>query len=195
MRYQEVSLDAPTNMSYFYCWQFNFDANRVPEQSPSTGFTGSVSMLFEVPPVPEDNAYRQGVQVSFSIPGDTVPYAAETKYAAAGLDSFFTMTKVENTKIDQPTVHSWDASVASLDLPFNDTAKANLVGVSFGYNTFSVTTINQVPGAQPTDLAGNISGMAGTLTGLDAQKTILMIFSIPYSIFSKSLDPFFDLMG
>jgi hypothetical protein len=194
MKYVEVNLDPPYNTSYFRCYQFNYNRTTALS-SRTTGFTGSVSMLFKVPEVPQDNLFRKGVQVSFTLPEAPVPYADETRYATSGSDTFFTITKVENTLIDQPTEHTWNAVAGSLDLPFNDSAAQNYVGVSFGYNTLSITKYDQVATAQPSDLAGNLAGMTGTLTGLDAQKFILMVLSIPYSLAIKSLEPFLDLMG
>jgi hypothetical protein len=194
MKYIEVNLDPPYNSSYFYCYQFNFNSS-IALSSRKTGFTGSVSMMFSVPEVPADNVYRKGVQVSFTMPDGKVPYEDETRYANAGSDTFFTITKVENTLLNQPTEHTWNAVAGTLDLPYNDTQSQNYVGVSFGYNTLSVTKYDQVISAQPSDLAGNLAGMTGTLTGLDAQKFVLMVLSIPYSIAIKSLEPFLDLMG
>jgi hypothetical protein len=72
----------------------------------------------------------------------------------------------------------------------------NLVGISVAYSTLSTTEISQVISQGPTDLTGNLAGMIGTLTGIDAVKTIVMFVAIFYGWFhERNFDPFFDMIG
>jgi hypothetical protein len=155
-------------------------------------------MLFNISDVPPyaGGGFRKGVQVSFTMPGADLPLLDETKYAIATEDTFFTLTKVEDTKLNQPTGHSWDVIISSLAFPYDDDYIRTLVGVSFGYNTLSTTQITQVVSATPADLTGNLSGMVGTLTGIDAVKIIVMLAAIPYGLWTTgTLDEFFDMIG
>jgi hypothetical protein len=82
------------NGGLFRCYQFNSAGN---VSSSTTGFTGAVSMLFFTNSIPNEEKYeyaRHGLQVTFSMPGETPRLMDETKYALPTLDTTFTISKV-----------------------------------------------------------------------------------------------------
>jgi len=153
------------NGQIFSCYSFNNDTE-YPISVNSTGYGGSVSLYFTVPNVEYDRDARFGLQVSFHEVGSIPPVFAETNFATAFVDNFYTLTMLivnrlrptkehPNTKFSQ-----WSATYSTVEL----TAKnMNQVVVSFAYSTLNINAVTEIESKTVLSVIGEISGIVGVL--------------------------------
>jgi len=188
----------------FNCWVFNNVSESNLLNSEKTGYSGSYSFYMKVPkPTDADilaGLKKIGLQVSFHPPGTVPDLVAETNYAMPGIDNFFMLTKIVNTRlrvtVDFPnlTEERWEASHSSIKMYGLENSDKDyyLTSISVTYATLNVNHIDEVETSTLAGLLGDIAGMLGTTMGIDVLKAVRGILDIPYIFIDRSLVDFYN---
>jgi hypothetical protein len=176
----------------YRCYQFNYNKSDII-QSITTGYAGSLSMLFSVNKVdPIKNANLvNGLQVSFTLPTEVPDVFNETNYAALSVDTFFTLQKVNSTFVDgNPDISRWDAESSSVSLNAQISPSGRYyVAISVGYNILSTKVIAQQYSQDAFGVFADICGMLGLLSGVQILKILNFVWALPYSLIIRNWTP------
>ncbi|EFC45670.1 predicted protein [Naegleria gruberi] len=184
------------NGQVFQCYVFNNDTSK-PLAVKTTGYGGSISMYFTLPPVKSDRDSRFGLQASFHEIGSIPLVFAETNFAIPYVDNFFTLTKIETNRLkstEEYPLHSihWDSRISNVQLTFKEDS---IVVVSFAYSTLNIHQVSEIAGKTMLQLLGDLAGMLGVLLGIDILKALRGLLEIPQVIQQKSFRPIYELFN
>jgi len=193
-----------TRAGLFDCWTYNGDYKN-PKWSTTTGYSGSISTIWQVPlyPATAPPTNRAGAQVSFIILDDTATDPEviydEVGYASVGTDSFYAITYVNiiHDEVNRPKGTPYNASryeavssSVSLNVPYNESF--GYIGISFAFETLSKETDQFFTAYTLSNFWGDFAGMVGTLMGLDAIKFSSGIPKAYVAIKLRSMNPLED---
>ena len=136
------------------------------QKANATGYAGTISFYFSVPPVPIERDTRFGLQVSFHEPGTIPKVFSETNFAISGVDNYFILTKVL-TETLKPSVENpdtvfvrWDSLLSIVELTEID---PHVVVISVAYSSLNENKIQEVVTSSIEGLLGQIAGIIGIL--------------------------------
>jgi len=167
----------------FYCFQYNNDSNN-PVQTQSTGYSGSMSIVFSISTDITGFDERIGIQTTFSVQGSPPDLYNEIRFAPIGYDSFYALQQINTTYYNQTStiVYQTSGSMVVLSKSYNSSNNVGYVAVSFAYQELSVTNIVYSPQYTLVNFLGDFAGMIGTLCGLDAVKVLAGVRLVPKCI-------------
>nr|CAG4712775.1 unnamed protein product [Naegleria fowleri] len=182
---------------YFSCYVFNNNSDN-PLSAQATGYGGTISLAFNVPPVPQDRDARFGLQVSFHEIGTTPNVFAETNFAVREVDNYFVLTKYSTIHLKPSEQFPdgvetvWASTLSTVRLT---DIRDNVVVISFAYNTLNENKIAEIITYTLESLAGEVAGMIGMMMGIDALKMLRGILEVPYAIHQKSARGIWDVFN
>jgi len=177
-----------TYAGLFDCWSYNIDPIN-PQLSNTTGYSGSLAVVFSVELLPLNIMNRAGAQVTFGVLNTSsteadsntstsiTPYAIynEIRFAPVGKDTFYALTYVITTHYELPENSSkYNTSrfdtVSSLTTIVTPNDTKGYIGVSYSYETLSRREEIFIVGYSLTNVFGDFANMVNTLMGLDCVK-------------------------
>jgi len=194
-----------TQAGLFYCWEFNDDANNILFSS-TTGYAGSMAILFGLIPLPlaDPPMSRAAVQATFDLQGATTAQAIynEISFAPAGFDSFFGLQLIETIHSEYTDMNRadyntsrYETAAATVKLLYPANSTMVYAGVSFSFKTLSKQDITFTYTYTLLNFWGDFAGMIGTLMGLDVIKVSMGIPTAIFSFKAKSPLPLEDLFN
>jgi len=161
-----------TAFGIFNCYVFNNDSSNVLNSS-TTGFAGSLSVLFTITSPPTNYYYRIGLQVTLDYIGIPPDLYNEIRFAPPAYDAFYGIQAIETTFSNNNTgpFYSYSTSYSSTLLPSTPpNSSTEYVSVSFSFQTLNMEVIQYATQYTVINLLGDFSGMIGVLMGMDMIK-------------------------
>jgi len=196
-----------TDAGLFDCWSYNTDPY-APQFSNTTGYSGSLAVVFGLELQAENISNRAGAQVTFGVlnsPSSNTTNTTitakdiynEIRFAPVGKDTFYAFTYVITNHQELPMDSSeynttrFD-TVSSLTTVLAPNSSLAYVGVSFSYQTLSRREEVFFIGYSLTNVFGDFANMVNTLMGLDAIKVSGSLPMVYFAIRVRSMVPLED---
>eukprot|EP01027_Heterolobosea_sp_BB2_P018686 GEZU01026291.1.p2 GENE.GEZU01026291.1~~GEZU01026291.1.p2 ORF type:complete len:151 (+),score=37.13 GEZU01026291.1:216-668(+) len=137
---------------------------------------------------------RNGVQVTFHRIDQVPNLFGEINFVPSKFDGFYALRLLQRTYLNKTTEYNWETSFSMTRLS-GVNASNDQFAVSFSYQSLSVQTITDQISYTLTNVFGDLSGMFGTLMGLDGIKLAAGFVALWWSVKKKSCEPLEDVFN